>query len=199
MTAAGRELLKKWRENEQPPDAIDDAGHACEQFDGGADGALERPRAKLGEEYRDADTERHGDHHRQRGADDRAVDRRERAELFGDRIPVVRSEEVPAERFERQPRARDQRDHDADEDRDHDQRGAERHHTKARVAAAEPAQRCASRRRGEVFCQSDIGHLEMPVIFLKELGAAPAPNSSPHFYQRLRELPLLRCLRASSP
>ncbi len=71
--------LDQRREDEQAPDAVDDRRHAGEQFDRGAERAAQPQRAGLGEEHRDAETDRHGDQQRDRRGDDGAVDRDHRA------------------------------------------------------------------------------------------------------------------------
>ena len=47
--------------------------------------ALQHGRAHFGEEQRDAETDRHADQQRDSGRHERAVDRRQRAEILRDR------------------------------------------------------------------------------------------------------------------
>ena len=54
-------------------------------------------RAQLGEEHRDHQADRHGDQHGDQRGDDGAVDRRQRAEFLGDRIPALGDQEAEAE------------------------------------------------------------------------------------------------------
>ena len=117
--------LQKRREHKQAPDAVDDARNAGEQLDRGGDRPLERARAQLGNEDRDADGDRNADNHGNDRRDDGAVDRRERAELLGHRVPFFGGEKAEAERLERQPGAVDQGNDDAAQQQQHrDRRGA---------------------------------------------------------------------------
>ncbi len=100
----------------RPPDAVDDAGNAGEQFDGDPDRAAQRPGTDLGQEDRDADAGGHGQQHGEEGRHQRAVDRGQRAESLGHRIPGFGPDEGKAERLDRRHRADDQRRHHAGED-----------------------------------------------------------------------------------
>ena len=71
-------------------------------------------RTQLGEKDGDSDAQRHRDHHCNGGGDDSSVNRRERAEFLGDRIPNLSRKKAQAERLKRRDRALDQRcDHPA--------------------------------------------------------------------------------------
>ena len=80
-------LLQKRRQHEQAPDAVDDARDRGQQLDHRAERPLQPDRAQFGDEQRDAERDRDADQHRDRRGDQRAVDRRQRAELLGDRVP----------------------------------------------------------------------------------------------------------------
>ena len=89
--------LQERREDEQAPDAVDDAGNAGEQFDGDADRPAQPLRAQLGEKERDHQADRNRDQHGNERGDDGAVDRRQRAEIVGDRIPALADQKAEAE------------------------------------------------------------------------------------------------------
>ena len=74
-------VAEQRREHEQPPHAVDDRRDRREQLDGRAQRPLQRRRAHLGQEQRDAEAHRHADEQRDERRDQRAVDRREAAEL----------------------------------------------------------------------------------------------------------------------
>ena len=61
------------------------------------------------------------DQHRDRRGHERAVDRRQRAEFLGDRVPRSVDEKAEAEMPQRRQRAGDQRNDDAAEDQQHEQ------------------------------------------------------------------------------
>ena len=105
-------------QHEEAPHAVDDRGDAGEQFDGQADRTAQPERTDLGQEHRDAETDGNGDHHRDHGGDQRAVDRTERAEhrRIGRRRPALRPQEGEAVFPHRGPGADDQREDDAAED-----------------------------------------------------------------------------------
>src|SRR5206468_2393618 len=92
--------LEKWREHEQAPDAVDDAGNAGEKFDGDADRTSERRRAEFGQKDGYAHPERNGDKHGDERCYDGSVDRGERAELLGDGVPGLGRKEAEAELLE---------------------------------------------------------------------------------------------------
>ena len=119
-------LLQKRREHEQPPDSVNDAGDAREQLDGDADRAPQPHRAQLGQKYCDEQADRNGDQHRDDRRDDGAVDRRNGAEFFGDRIPGVFVEEANSKRAERGQRTPYQRDDDTAKDDQHRDGGSAR-------------------------------------------------------------------------
>src|SRR5215469_1943896 len=56
--------------------------------------------AKFSQEHGDAERKWYAHQHGDGGGDDRAVDRRQRAEIVLDRIPRVTDEEIPAELLE---------------------------------------------------------------------------------------------------
>ena len=112
-------LLQERREHEQAPDAVDDAGNAGEQFDGDADRAAQPQRAQFGQKQRDEQADRHRDQHGDERRHDGAVDRREGAEFFGDRVPTLGHQKTEAEGAQRRQGAVDQRNNDAAEDDEH--------------------------------------------------------------------------------
>jgi hypothetical protein len=89
--------LKPGCKHEQAPDAIDDAGDAGQQLNGGADGALQALRTNLGEKDCDAEADGNPDKHGDSRGDDRPVDRRQGTELLSDRVPFFCDQEVEAE------------------------------------------------------------------------------------------------------
>jgi hypothetical protein len=95
--------LQHGRQHEQAPDAEYDAGDGGEQLDSHANGPFQHRRAELGQEEGNAEAGRHGDGHRDHRGHHRAVDRRQSAELFGDRIPDLAGDERETERLERRP------------------------------------------------------------------------------------------------
>ena len=109
-------LLQKRREHEQAPDAVDDAGNAGEQFDSYADRAAQPHRAQLGQEQRDEQADRHRDQHCDQRGDDGAVNRSNRPEFLGDRIPDFFVKEADAKRAQGRQGPPDQRDDDTAED-----------------------------------------------------------------------------------
>ena len=112
-------LLQERRENEQAPDAIDDARNAGQQLDGDADGAPQQWRTKLRQEKRDQQSDRDRDQHGDERRDDRTVDRRQRAEPLGDRVPALLEQEAQAKGFPSRHRADHQGNNDrAEEDED---------------------------------------------------------------------------------
>ncbi len=109
-------FLQERRENEQAPDAVDDAGNAGEQFDSNTDRTPQPHRAKLGEKQRDQQADRHRDQHGDDRSDDGAVDRRDGAEFLGHRIPALYIQKAEPERVQSRPRAVHQGNDDAAED-----------------------------------------------------------------------------------
>src|SRR5579885_104248 len=108
--------LQKRRENEQAPDAVDDARDAGQKLDRDCDRLPKRRRTKLGNENRDPDADRNGNSHRDQGSHDRAVDRRKRAELFGNGVPALRGQKFEAESLKGGPGADDERKENAEQD-----------------------------------------------------------------------------------
>src|SRR5487761_2293205 len=115
MTMIGEER----RKHEQPPHAVDDRRDRRQQLDSGAERTPQHGGAHLGEEQRDAEAHRNADDQCDRGRDQRAVDRRERAELECYRIPDVGDEECEPELLKRGRRRVGERDHDAGEQHEH--------------------------------------------------------------------------------
>ena len=74
-------VAEQRREHEQAPHAVDDRRDRGQQLHRRAERALERRRAHLGEEQRDAEAHRDADQQRDRRRDEGAVDRRQRAEV----------------------------------------------------------------------------------------------------------------------
>ena len=110
-------LLQQRRQDEQTPNAVNDAGDAREQLDRGADRPFQPFRTQFGNEDGDAETDRNADHHGDDRGHDGAVDRRERAELHLDRVPRLRGQEAPAEMGKCRPGALDQdEDHGTEKD-----------------------------------------------------------------------------------
>ena len=144
-------LLQERREHEQAPDAVNDAGNAREQLDGDADRTPQPHRAQFGEKYCDEQADRNGDQHGDERRNDGAVDRRDGAEFFGDRIPGLFIEEAHAERAQRRQRPPDQRDDDTAEDDQNRDGGSTRHVTESGVTqsadAAELSPGPSARRR----------------------------------------------------
>ncbi len=89
--------LQHRREHEQSPDTEDDAGHRRQQLDRDADGPLQQRRTQFGQEQGDAETRRHRKQHGDQRGHHGAVNRRQRAELIGDRIPNLAGHEGEAE------------------------------------------------------------------------------------------------------
>ncbi len=134
---AGQQRLdvigEEGREHEQSPHAVDDRRNRREQLDRGAERTLQRRRAHFGEEDRDAETDRNADQQRDGGRDERAVDRRERAELAGDGIPDVGDEKCRAELSQRGERRIRERDDDAHEQCEHQRRKRARRMLEQRI------------------------------------------------------------------
>ena len=110
------------REHEQAPHAVDDRRNRRQQLDRGAERPLEDDRAHLGEEQRDAEAHRHADGERDRRGHQRAVDRRQRAEVHRHRIPGVGDEKAESELLECRDRSPRQRADDPDQREQDDER-----------------------------------------------------------------------------
>ena len=130
--------LQHRREHEQSPDAVDDRGHGGEQLDGDADGTLEPHRRELGQEDGDAEADRDGEQQREEGGDQGAVDRRERPELVGDRVPDLAGEEGELEMRQRRPGAEQQRERHPAQEQEHEQSGRLRGRAEQALAQALP-------------------------------------------------------------
>jgi hypothetical protein len=118
-------ILQERREYEQPPDAVDDARDARQEFDGDADRPPQPHGAQLSEKHGDQQPDRHRDQHRDERRDERAVDRRQRAEFLRHRVPALLDEEIQPEGAQRRQRPIDEGDNNAAEDDQHpDRRGA---------------------------------------------------------------------------
>jgi len=78
-----------------PPDSKNDARYRGQELNGNTHRPAQAPRAQLGQEYGDAKANRH--RQQQSAISDGhecSVNRRERAELLGDRIPDLACQEV---------------------------------------------------------------------------------------------------------
>src|SRR5262249_24316772 len=106
-------LLQEGGEDEETPNAVDEAGNAGQELDRNADRPAQKLRAQLGQKHGDEKTDRNRDQHGDEGGDKGAVDRGERAEALGDRIPPFLDEEIEAERLQRRHGADDQGEDDA--------------------------------------------------------------------------------------
>ena len=115
-------ILDKRRQHKKPPDPVDDAGDRGQKLDHRRQRALQPDRAQFGDEEGDPERHRDRDQHRDRRGDEGAVDRRQRTEFLGDRVPHIGDEETRTEGRQRRQRARDQRCEDAAEQQQHDQR-----------------------------------------------------------------------------
>ena len=80
-----------------------------------ADRPAQRIGAEFRQENRDADSDGDADQHGDQRGDDGAVDRSDRAEFLGYRVPALGGEEAKAELSERRQRPEDQRKDDAAE------------------------------------------------------------------------------------
>jgi hypothetical protein len=89
-------LLQKRREYEQAPDAVNDAGDPGKELDCDADRAAQPHRAKFGEKYRNQQSDRDCQQNRNGGSDERAVDRCERTEPVGYRVPPFLDQKIQA-------------------------------------------------------------------------------------------------------
>ena len=96
----------------------------------------------------------------------RAVDRRQRAEIVGDRIPSLADQEAEAEGPERRQRAADQRDDDAAEKQQHAERRRARHVAEGGVAEAQPIEHFGARGRldghDRFLLQCNVNHGSPP-------------------------------------
>jgi len=96
-------VLHERPEDEDSPEAEDDAGDRGQHVDEGGDGPAQAPGCKLCEIESDRDRERGGDHDRDRGGDHGVVNERGGPEPVGDRVPVVGRDEAEAELRDRGP------------------------------------------------------------------------------------------------
>ncbi len=113
-------------EHEQAPYAENDAGHRCQQFDRHADRAFQHRRAQFGQKQGNSEARRYRQRHGDQGGDHRAVDRRQRTVLIGDRIPNFTGNEGEAEVPRRRPGPAQQRDGHASQDEQHQNRSRKR-------------------------------------------------------------------------
>ena len=117
-------LLQERREHKKAPNPVNDRGNPGQKLDRDAD----RPSQPMGQssvrKIAMPRADRHRDDHGDERGDERPVDRRHRAELFGDRIPRFRPEKVEPEGLEGRNGTRDQRsDHPAKEQKYRPRRG----------------------------------------------------------------------------
>ena len=75
-------------EHQQAPHAVDDRRHRGQQLDRGAQRPPQPARRQLGQEQRDAETDRHGDQHRDERTHQRAVDHHQTAVAVLHRVPL---------------------------------------------------------------------------------------------------------------
>ena len=132
--------LQEGREDEEAPDAVDDRRDPGQKLDRDADRAAQPMRAKFSQENRDANPDRHGEDHGDRGCRQRAVNGRESAEFLGDRIPGLRRKKSESESPEGGERAYRQSGDDAAKDQQHRDRGGERRQAKPIILEPQPAQ-----------------------------------------------------------
>ena len=192
-------LLEERGEHEQAPDAVDDARDAGEQLDGDADRAAQPLRAKLGQEHRDHQTDRHRDQHRDQRGDERAVDRSERAEVLGDRIPALADQEPRAEFAERGPRADNERYNYATQQQQHEYRGRAGQVPEGAIAELEPGQHFGTCRRhvgtDGATLQRQINHFSsprglhwlLPVLLFSGANQPASPPSRKSSYSQKEE------------
>ena len=123
-------------------------------------------RAKLGQEHRDHQPDRHGDDHRNQRGDDRAVDRGQRAEILGDRVPALADQKSRAEFAERRPGADDERNDHATQQQQHESRSRAGQVPERDVAKLQLGQRPGARRRhvgtDGATLQRQISHFSSP-------------------------------------
>ena len=130
-------------EHEEAPHAVDDRRDAGEQFHRDADRAAQPLRTKLGQEDRNAETDRNRDHHRDEGGDQRAVDRTkctQHRRIVG-RRPARGEQEGEAILLHRRPGADDQRNDDAAENEQDRNRAGAGDPVEGNVAELEGAER----------------------------------------------------------
>jgi hypothetical protein len=146
-------------EDEDSPQAEDDARDRGEELDHRRDRRCELLRRDLGEEERDPDRDRDGDDERDQRRQGGAVDEGERPELLGDGIPGLRPDEGETEVLDRRPGEVEDLVRDPAE-QEHAARGRrEGEPAEQRVAEPEPAALEAGRcrtgrgRRGVVECR----------------------------------------------
>ncbi len=111
--------LQEGSEDEQAPDAVDNAGNACQQLDGDADRAAQYWRAEFSQKDRSPEPYGNRDEHRDEGCDQSANDRRAGAEILGNGVPSFGDEEAEAEGLKGERRAHDERRKDRTEDDQH--------------------------------------------------------------------------------
>ena len=83
-------LAQQGNEDEDSPQAIDDAGNGGQQLGKKGQRAAQKAGAHFGEEDGDADGQRHRHQQRQERGNQRAIDERQGAEVAVDRIPIRR-------------------------------------------------------------------------------------------------------------
>ena len=184
--------LQDGGQHEQAPDAVDDAGDGSQQLDRDPDRALEPHRGELGEEDGDAEAHRDRQQQRQEGGDERAVHRRERTVLVGDRVPDLAGEEAELEVRQRRPGAGQQRERDAAQQQQHEERGHQRRAAEQALAQALPdgvarLDRCHGVHRGRQPVTACNPRTRKPA-------AAPVTGKQPPVSKsaQRRRLPVLR-------
>jgi hypothetical protein len=90
-------------EHEDAPQAVHDAGDGGQQIDEKGQRLPEPARRQLGDEQRDAKSQRRRDDQRDDRSDDRSIDGRRGAKMLADRIPLAARDERKAEPVERRP------------------------------------------------------------------------------------------------
>ncbi len=119
-------MLQERSEDEQAPQAEDDAGDRREQLDSHSHRPPHPRRSELRQEHGDAEADRNRQQHREGRGDQRAVDGCESPEFLGNRIPDGLREESDFELGERGPGAHEEGDGDAAEQRQDQNCGDER-------------------------------------------------------------------------
>ncbi len=107
--------LQDGRQDEQAPDAVDNARHRGQQFNRHADRPAQPARTGLRQEHRNAEAQRDRNQQRDQGSRDRAVNGSPCTKNFGDRVPVLAGHERPLEGRQGRPAAVHQRKDDAGE------------------------------------------------------------------------------------
>jgi hypothetical protein len=103
-------------------------------------------RTQLGQKDRDQQPDWHRDQHRNERGDEGAVDRRQRSEFFGDRIPALLDQEIKTESAQRGQRTVDEGNNDAAEDDEHAERRDPGEDAEDDIDGTQPVERLGPRR-----------------------------------------------------